>query len=345
MLVSFTPICHLSKAIRIHTFVAHQRIRTIQSKASVSSLNDNNSLLQKTWTEEGSTIHFKNISLVNPKYYSKYFYNDLKLKFVDEQTEWKGHTQLLRNIAAKYDYWMVRNNQANLLYYRLEMMIQRLEYLKTVGLHSTQKLRQIQRAPPMLLYTFTNQSFKASLTYLRGLLDKQNDKYIHLFHPVTNRVTASKDTILDRIRIVENELQIKQPAVIRELLNMPCFFMDPSKLNKCEHLFIHKHSMPSYFDVDQHTAQILPPVCNLTKLKLSPAKHLSNEARDETISSLPSYNLKDILDVSYPDSNGKGTPECMSKFLVRAEFEEEKDRSGGQPMKGRRGFNMPPRQY
>lgn len=154
-----------------------------------------------------------------------------------------------------------------------------------------------------------------------------------------------KSDIVDRVKMVEDELEIQQPTALQELLNMPCFFMDPIIMEKTRHLFVHKHSMPFYYNVDTQTANVLPPVCNLPSLNLSPAKYFSNKVNNELIAALPTYQLDNILDYSYPTTNGRGTPECLSSFLIQAELEEYKDRTGGQPLKGRRGFNVPPRQY
>ena len=157
--------------------------------------------------------------------------------------------------------------------------------------------------------------------------------------------TLNKGDVERNLGVLEAGLNIKQTTLIRELLNLPCFFMDPTMLPEIDHQFIHKYSMSFYFDRDKYTAPIFPPVCNLQSLGLSVDKHLSNKSSNNDIASLPIYDINDVLDKTYPTNNGKGTPECLSTFLIQAELEEEKDRTGGQPMKGRRGFNVPPRQY
>lgn len=300
---------------------------------------------QKNQKDFKKTSPFTNISLVTPKTFTKFLFTELKLKSdeVDENTE--PGIELLRNIASNYDYWIPRNNQSLLLYYRLQMLLQRISFLKTVGLTPQQKLKHIEKYPPLLLFSFTDCSYEAKMVYLRGLVDKTGNTFLHLFYPVTNKITASKSDIEQRIATVESHLRIKQPAVIRQLLNMPCFFMEPSLLKDVHHMLIHKHSLPFQYDIDQHTLHVLPPVCDLPSLHLSPVKHFSNKANNQAISNLPTYKLDDILDYRYPKDNGKGNPECLSTFLVKAEKEEEKDRTGGQPLKGIRGFNVPPRQY
>jgi len=347
MMTHFPPNCYLSRNIGRLTFASLNRTQRFSDVAKSSSQDAAVKDLGDNWKtgKDSSAVSFKNISLVTPRTFAKFFYNEFKLKFVEEKKRSKPGVELLRNIAANYDYWMIRNNQEHLLYYKIEMMLQRLEFLKTVGLDSRQKLRQIQKSPPALLFTFTDCSYSGKLVYLRGLLHKEENVFIHLLHPVTNKITANKVTIKNRVKNMENLLQIKQPAAIRELINMPCFFLDPVKLRDINHLFVHKYSMPFYYDVDKHTAPVFPPICNLDKLGLSHGIHLHNTASNDSISSLPTYDIADLLDLSYPTTNGRGNPECLSSFLVRAEFEEEKDRTGGQPLKGRRGFNVPPRQY
>lgn len=346
----YSPISYITRTFGRCSLVSVQRSQRYSDVAAAATPPPP-SALKDNWKTDLDTkqVIFKNISHVTPKTFSKFFYTQFKLKFVEEE-EGKGKksksgAELLRNIAANYDYWMTRNNQEHLLYYRLEMMLQRLDYMKSVGLDSQQKLRQIQKCPPLLLFTFSDCSYNGKLVYLRGLLDKPNDDFIHIFHPITNKITANRLTIKDRMKTVEDVLRIKQPAAIRELLNMPCFFLDPSKLHKLNHMLIHKYSMPFFYDVDKHTAPVLPPVCNLEGLQLSAHKHFNNATSNDVIASLPTYSVQQILDKSYPTTNGKGTPECLSTFLVRAELEEEKDRTGGQPLKGRRGFNVPKRQY
>lgn len=155
----------------------------------------------------------------------------------------------------------------------------------------------------------------------------------------------TKTDIVERVKTVEEDLNIQQPTALKEIINMPCFFMDPELLKDVAHIFVHKHVMPFYYNIDSQTVNILPPICNLKSLGLSSKDYFSNKASKGSISSLPTYKLDDILDYSYSTSNGKGTAECLSTFLIRSEMEEYKDRTGGQPLKGRRGFNVPARQY
>lgn len=362
MTTGFLPTTHLCKDIARFTLASSQGLRTLthrhrnapQTNAPQTNAPErktferkNNHRSPNLFNDEGTPGSvLKNISLISPKDFNKVLYHDFKLTFVEEERKSKNPgVELLRNIAANYDYWMVRKNQGHLLYYRLEMMLQRIAFLKSVGLDSKQKLSQIQKQPPPILFTFTDCSYTAKLVYLRGLLHKDEAKFIHLFYPVSKKIIADQRSIEVGVKKVEEELRIKQPAAIRELLNMPCFFMDPSELTNMEHMLVHRHSMPHFFDVDKHTAQVLPPICDLTSLGLSTGKHLANNISNSLVSSLPTYQSDAILDYRYPVTNGKGTPECLTSFLMRADLEEEKDRTGGQPVRGRRGFNVPARQY
>jgi len=328
--------------------------RLLKRCVSGNALRSANDLakLEQSLKRDGIALEsgtkFKNIQLVTPRTFSNFLFTQFKLKPVEnDEIIAKPGIELLRNIAANYDYWIVRNNQTHLLYYRINMLLQRIEFLESVGLDKRQKLRLIQKYPPLLLLTFTDISYDAKMIYLRGMLPKGNDmeNFNHLFYPITNKLTLAKGGIFSLVNQIEETLGIKQVGVLRELLNIPCFFMDPIKLLEIDHLFIHKYSMPYYYDIDKHTSPVFPPVCNLPNLNLSATEHFSNKSTNERIGSLPTYQISDLLDYSYPTCNGKGTPECLSTFLTNAELEEEKDRTGGQPMKGRRGFNVPPRQY
>ena len=54
---------------------------------------------------------FKNVKLVTPQNLEYFLYNQAKLKFVSEDEKTKSKPpgiEILRNIAANYDYWIVR---------------------------------------------------------------------------------------------------------------------------------------------------------------------------------------------------------------------------------------------
>ena len=134
---------------------------------------------------------FKNVKLVTPQNLDYFLFNQTKLKFVADENSQKQKqpgVEVLRNVAANYDYWIVRNQQDMLLYYRLQMMQQRLDFLKPVGMDRKQKLRHIQKSPPTVLFTFTGSSFESKMVYLRGLAPHSKDQFLHLFYPVTKKV-------------------------------------------------------------------------------------------------------------------------------------------------------------
>jgi len=338
-----------------------------QSEKQLRKMNSINKIFQNTKRQlclirkYSSSVHevqqqsntnepiFKNVKLVTPQNLEYFLYNQAKLKFVsdDEKTKSKlPGIEILRNIAANYDYWIVRSQQDMLLYYRLQMMQQRLDYLKPIGLDHKQKLRDIQKSPPAVMFTFSGSTFESKMVYLRGLSPTQTkNQFLHLFYPITKKLSITKSDLQERVEAIEDELKIKQPSVLRELLNLPCFFMDPSCLTDIKHQFIHKFSLPFNFDIDAHTIDVLPPIVDLKKSGISLTQHCSNKANDKILGALPTFQINNLLDYTYPSHNGKGSPECLSNFLVQAELEEDKDRTGGQPLKGRRGFNVPPRQY
>lgn len=134
---------------------------------------------------------FKNVKLVTPQNLDYFLFNQTKLKFAtdNQKTTSKPGIEILRNIAANYDYWVIRSQQDMLLYYRLQMMQQRLDYLKPVGFDHKQKLRHIQKNPPAVLFTFSGSSYESKMVYLRGLSPPQsNDQFLHLFYPITKKV-------------------------------------------------------------------------------------------------------------------------------------------------------------
>lgn len=158
------------------------------------------------------------------------------------------------------------------------------------------------------------------------------------------KVTLTRKDIEDRMAVLEKELGIKQFAAIREVMTVPCFFLDPEAIKSLSHLFVHKFSMPFNYNIDKHTIHLMPPICNLPALNLEGNEVFSNQVSAEKVRALPSFKLSEVLSYSYPNHNGIGTPECLSDFLKRAELEEQKDRTYGQQVKGRRGFNVAARQ-
>lgn len=153
---------------------------------------------------------FKNVKLVTPQNLEYFLYNQTKLKFVadDQKSTKKPGIEILRNIAANYDYWIVRSQQDMLLYYRLQMMQQRLDYLKPIGLDHKQKLRDIQKSPPVVLFTFSGSLFESKMVYLRGLSPSQTkDQFLHLFYPITKKV---------------NQVNLSYPSLIKFL---HCYFL------------------------------------------------------------------------------------------------------------------------
>jgi hypothetical protein len=316
---------------------------------------------------------FANVAVTTMPELRKYLHDEFKLRFVKERevglkATWRpvegvgttapqsGGAELLFNIAAKHDYWLVdKRRHHNMLYYRLELMRQRLEYLRSCGMDARQKLRDIQRCPPPLVLTMTNSTYYGKLIYLRGLVAKEDGKsHVHVFTSVAKQIRESKPLIDDRIESMCTQLDLSLPAVLHELLNMPCFFMDPNRFQQedaqgnmaSDHLFVHLRSMPRYYNMDEHTMPLLPPICNLKSLGIDPKKHLRWSTARKDLLALPTWTLEEILDVTYPSHNGKGTPECLTTFLLRSDGEEHKLRKeGGEVMKPRKGFNIRPRQY
>lgn len=309
---------------------------------------------------------FPTVPVITQPELRKFMHDVLKLRFVKERegdavtARWRpvegvgtsapqsGCLELLHNIASKHDYWLISKRFHRVLYYRLELMRQRLEYLRSVGLDERQKLREIQKRPPPLVFTMTNSTYYGKLVYLRGLVPKGDGSSLHVYSPIGQDLRDNKVLIEERVKSVGLQLKLTTPAVLQELFNMPCFFMDPVvfKLGEHDHLFAHLRSMPKYYNIDRDTLQMMPPICNLESLGIKPDKHLRWKTAKKDLIEMPTFTPQQVLDVSYPVNNGKGTPECLSSYLLRTDLEEMKDKpQGGKFKKPRRGFNMPPRQY
>ena len=311
---------------------------------------------------------FPNVSVITTGELRKFLHDEFKLRFVKERegneltASWRpvdgvgtsapksGGVELLFNVAAKHDYWLIdKRRHHNMLYYRLELMRQRLEYLRSVGMDERQKLCDIRKCPPPLVFTMTNRTYHGKLVYLRGLVPKEEgEKHVHIYAPVARQIRDRKTLIDNRVESVCTQLNLGLPAVLHELMNMPCFFVDPATFEgeESEHMFCHLRSMPKYFNVDEHTLQLMPPMCDVKSLGITPSKHLRWNTAKKDLIAFPTWGLDQVLDVTYPTHNGRGTPECLSTFLLRADGEEFKARKeGGEVGKPRKGFNMKPRQY
>jgi len=294
---------------------------------------------------------FSTVPTVSVKTLHTYLQDKLKLRFTpncNDKTSRSPPTtpgiELLHNIASEYDYWLVRRNQEHLLYYRIELMLQRLNYMKSMGMDERQKLAQLRNFPPALVMSLTNTTYHGKLMYVRGLVRKDDGGFMTTFYPMSEHVTSDQVVTEERIGMVEDELDVKAREALREVLSIPCFFMHPSLLNTTPYAITHLRNTPEFYDVDKHTLQVLPPTCNLKALGIRRDRHLRYASDTEDVASLPTYT--NVLDVTYPTHNGAGTPECLSTFLFRADMEEDKDRTGGQKlMKPRKGFNVKPRQY
>jgi len=339
--------CHISARCLSQTF-AH---RVTDKQIDHRPHTDNNVVLEyETFAPHTDDPKlFSTVPTVNVKTLHTYLQDKLKLQFThtsnDSQSPTTTHgIQLLHNIASEYDYWLVRRNQELFLYYRIELMLQRLNYMKSMGMDERQKLAQLRKFPPALVMSLTNSTYHGKLIYVRGLVRKDDGGFMTTFYPMSEHVTSDQVVTEERVGMVEDELDVKAREALREVLSIPCFFMHPALLHTTPYAITHLRNTPQFYDVDKHTLQVLPPICNLKALGIRRDRHLRYASATEDVASLPTYN--NVLDVTYPTHNGAGTPECLSTFLFRADMEEDKDRTGGQKlMKPRKGFNVKPRQY
>jgi len=304
-------------------------------------------------------VKYPFVQKVRPRSLHKYFTEELKIRYLREDTHKKEGVELLQNISNKHDSWIIRNNMAMLYYYRIEMLQQRLDYLKDMQMLPEEKLANIRAHPPLLLFSFDAADKQGNLMYLRGLvqddigglvenLPSMYSEYLHVFYPVTKEVTLKKPDLDARLASIQDSLELKQFSALAEVMRLPCLFMDPALMQLVKPLFVHRFSMPFQFNIDSQTMSLLPPILNLNKMQLNPENYFTNAVSKQQLLQLPLYQLPQCVDYSYKElSTYMGTPalECMSAFLLRAEKEEQKDRFNGQAIRGRRGFNVPKRQY
>ena len=252
-------------------------------------------------------------------------YEDLLkgLKLI-ETKPFDGHgqgyeVQLLKNNCVELDYLFVRRLRKQALFYfhRLDLLLQRVQYLSGTGLTPRDKLSLVKRKPPVFIIS-RNHSFEGSkMLYLRGLM-REDSSFSYLFYPVFPRLFAFQYVTENKMNMISQALGVTQERVIQMVVNLPSFSLDPSVWNNDtdDFIWLHKSKMPDKFDLDRHTAHIHPPIySNCAQLK---EKHFSNDHSIDDAMKLPSYSFTDILDHRYPVCDGIGTPEDLREFVTAA---------------------------
>ena len=230
----------------------------------------------------------------------------------------------LRYIHEDLDLIHVRQRQPNVLYLRTELLLQRLNFLKPIGITAREKRKLIERSPPVLLLS-DNFANSGKVSYLRGVIGAESEtERVHILHPCSPMVVASSARLLQRVNLIQEDLGMAQQTVLKFLLKMPSFLLRGTEQMAEKFRLIHRFSLPDGFNLDQHTAEVYPPVFGATK-KVNPRLFM-RDVDENLVKTLTTLHLSDILDYSYPEHHGKGRPEDLTKFLISAEQDELRPR-------------------
>lgn len=312
-------------------------------------------------------VRYPSVAKVKPRDFEAYLTTELKLRSVNREADKESGVELLENISHEYDRWMVRDSQPMLMYYyRLEMLSQRVRYLDRLDMLPHEKCDHIRAQPPALMLTFDATDYDAPLVYFRGLVATDNQSsstradaatnprrttsdFVHMLYPICKRVTLDTTTTAARANELANALGLPLSGLLLLLMAMPTFYLHPALLRDLRYLCVHRFMMPMKFSTDRHTMHMFPPICNAATLGTDFVRRFcSHNATSDDVARFPLQQLDQVLDYNAFDSlsdYGPVTPECLSKFILRADIEELKDRTCGQKIKGLRGFNVPKRQY
>eukprot|EP00112_Aurelia_sp_Birch-Aquarium-sp1_P025384 Seg841.7 transcript_id=Seg841.7/GoldUCD/mRNA.D3Y31 product="hypothetical protein" protein_id=Seg841.7/GoldUCD/D3Y31 len=225
--------------------------------------------------------------------------------------------KLLRNVNSELEYKYVRPGRSYPVYYRLDLVMQRVNYMSTMGITSKEKLSILRKKPPVLVLCKHQMFDSSSMVYLRGI-HKEGQASRYIFHPLFPRVSCRKPSLDNRLEMLCESLKATKEQVLEITIGLPCFSIDSSCLEKYKEqiILLHRTMLPQEYDVDSVTFDIYPPIFSgLQNL------HLFDHQQND-IPSLTEYELSDILDVSYTSFNGKGNPEGLTEFLLRAYDEE-----------------------
>ncbi|XP_031562088.1 uncharacterized protein LOC116297907 [Actinia tenebrosa] len=236
--------------------------------------------------------------------------------------------EILRNLHEELDVVHVRKRQPHVLYLRTELLLQRISFLKPIGITSRQKRKIIERNPPALVFDFDpNRADGSRVGYVRGVVRNRTDRQevlTHILHPCSSLIVMRSFDLRNRVEFIQEQLGMAQSTLLQFLLNMPCFLLHNKSAMLEDFHFIHKHVLPQGFDLDHHTAELYP-------LVYAPSDNIhpsifTTAANENTASALPVLKLSDVLDYSYKENHGKGEPEDLVEFLTQAELRELRPR-------------------
>lgn len=242
--------------------------------------------------------------------------------------------EILKNIHDDLDIVHVRTRQPQVLYLRTELLLQRIRYLEPIGITSRQKRKLIEQNPPALVLDYDPDRAEGQVSYLRGVVRraeenptgevKGNERFTHILHPCSSLIVMRALDLRNHLEFIQEQLGMSLQSALRLILNTPSFLIRQRLQMKENFFFIHKHILPTGFDLDYHTAELHPPIYRRNNL-LHPLVHTKLSTEDMA-SSAPSLSLRDVLDYEYKENHGKGQPEDLVEFLTRAEARELRPR-------------------
>ena len=224
--------------------------------------------------------------------------------------------ELLANRCEDMDYKIVRSKEPFFLNYRLDLLKQRVQFMEEMKLTPLQKRRDVERHPPVLMFTFADQGFTTH--YLRGLIHCGPDvnggaKFVHFMYRCHPKHRSYVFEIESKLDLICKELGITKECALKMAINMPCFLLWNVDTALKEFRVIHRdYGLPLGYNIDFHSAPIYPPTIKAS-LKL---KHgvLTNKPNPQLVEELEFFSMSDILEYHFKLPHAK--PEDLSKFLI-----------------------------
>lgn len=243
----------------------------------------------------------------------------------EKRTQKEPYVEILKNLHEELDVVHVRRRQPQVLYLRTELLLQRINFLKPIGLTARQKRRLIERNPPALVFDFDPSRPEGSrVGYVRGIVRTDRQVMTHIVHPCSSLIVLRSFDLKNSVEFLQEQLGMAQSTLLQFLLNIPCFLLHNKSAMLEDFHFIHKHVLPQGFDLDHHTAELYPPVYSPSDI-IHPSI-FTRAATQNAASALPRLMLSDVVDYSYKEDHGKGEPEDLVEFLTRAEVRELRPR-------------------
>ena len=246
-----------------------------------------------------------------------------RLNLIEPRPNFEGtqsEVQLLKNVNSRLEYLYIRPGKSFPAYHRLDLVMQRLEYLSSMGMTPKDKLALLKRQPPVLVVCEHELIDSSGMAYLRGIVkDGPNLKYV--FYPAFPRTMYRKPLLDIRLDGICETLKASREQVLKIAMNIPCFSLNSNAWEKYQDKIIcmHRQKLPEQFNLDLHTFHVLPPVFSgLLNC------HLLNHLESDQLPDPAGAELSDLLDLTYTAHNGKGKPEDYTEFMNRSYSEEHK---------------------